>query len=170
MTPPLRPTLAALALAAVLAGCGGSGGSGATRVDTAGVSFDVPKEWELVNPETLALVEGDPDAAIRRKDGSAIVTIKKQAPVPGTLGGAGTALQRRLQKSVPDLRALRGSTVRTRAGKAFSFELVRDNPDGPARVVVVPAGTDSWSLELSLQPRADKAKAEMAQIVSSFDD
>jgi hypothetical protein len=166
----LRPTLAALLTTAALAGCGGSDTPGDTRVKTAGVSFDVPPTWELVNEETLALVEGDPDAAVRRKDGSAILTITKGARVPDHLDPAGVALQRSLQKSVPDLRALKGSTVKTRTGTAFSFDLVRDRPDGPARVVLVPAGDGSWVLELSLQPRAEKARAETARIVRSFDD
>jgi hypothetical protein len=60
--------------------------------------------------------------------------------------------------------------VKTRAGNAFSFDLVRDRTAGPARIVQVPTGDGSWILELSLQPRAAKAKAEMSDIVSSFDD
>lgn len=162
--------LAALAVVAALAGCGGADTPGDTRVKTAGVSFDVPPTWEVVNGDALALVEGGPDAALRRKDGTAILTITKSKDAPTGLGPAGVALQKRLARAVPDLRAVEGSEVRTRAGKAYSFKLVRDQPEGPARVVEIPSGGGSYVLELSLQPRADKAAGEVGRIVRSFDD
>jgi hypothetical protein len=163
-------SLAAIAMSAALAGCGGAGKPGDTRITTAGVSFDVPPTWEVVNGDALALIEGDPDAALRRKDGSAILTITKSDDRPTGLGPAGVALQRRLARAVPDLHAVQGSEVRTRAGKAYSFKLVRDQPEGPARVVEVPSGSGSYVLELSLQPRAVKAAGEVGRIVRSFDD
>src|SRR6478672_1206157 len=121
MPRPTHISLAALALTAALAGCGGADTPGDTRVKTAGVSFDVPPTWEVVNGDALALVEGDPDAALRRKDGSAILTIKKSDVVPKGLGPSGVALQRSLARAVPDLRAVQGSEIKTRAGKAYSF-------------------------------------------------
>jgi hypothetical protein len=163
-------TLAALAAVAALAGCGGADTPGDTRVKTAGVSFDVPPTWEVVNGDALALIEGSPAAALRRKDGSAILTITKSNDAPKGLGPSGVALRRRLSHAVPDLRAVEGSEVKTRAGKAYSFKLVRDQPEGPARVVEVPSGSGSYVLELSLQPRADKAAGEVGRIISSFDD
>jgi hypothetical protein len=47
---------------------------------------------------------------------------------------------------------------------------MRDQPEGPARVVEVPAGDGSWVLELSVQPRATKARTEVGRIIRSFDD
>jgi hypothetical protein len=169
---PRRPfaaaALAALALAA--AGCGGADTPGDTRISTGGVSFDVPPTWELVNPQTLALIEGDPAVAVRRKDGSAILTMTRAGKLPADVGAAGIALRARLQRSVPDLRGVRGTKFTTRAGSAFSFLLVRDMPEGPARVVEVPSGDGSWMLELSLTARAATAAEEVDRILRSFDD
>jgi hypothetical protein len=169
---PRRPPVAAalVALLFVLAGCGGADTPGDTRISTKGVSFDVPPTWELVNPQSLALVEGDPDVAVRRKDGSAILTMKRASKVPDDLGAAGLALRTTLRRSVPDLRAVRGAKLKTRAGDAFSFLLLRDMPEGPARVVEVPSGDGSWMLELSLTARAATAAREVDRIVKSFDD
>lgn len=172
-----RP-LAVLTLAAALAagGCGSDAAKqsrqqqpGDRTAKRDGVSFLVPPAWEALNANELGLVEGSPIAAARRRDGTAILTVRKAGPVPGKIAAAERALRASLTHRVPDLRSIDGRAIRTAAGPGLSFTLVSAGASGLARVVEIPHGKGSYVLELALQPNAGTSAREAGRMIRSFD-
>jgi len=157
----------------VAAGCGGDkparpGPGGERRVELAGGSATAPPNWAPLNAANLALVEGGPDAALRRRDGTAILSVSRGDKPPGSIGEQQAKLLRELRPRVPDLIGLRAKEVRTEAGPARSFTVERGGPTGLARVVVVPAGDGSYVLELAITSTEGTAAREAGRIIRSF--
>lgn len=180
MPVPSRPRRAAAALstAAVLvallaAGCGGDEAAkpepgGERRVELAGGSATAPPSWNPLDDRSLALVEGGPDAALRRRDGTAILSVSRGDKPPAAIAEQQAKLLRELRPRVPDLLGLRAKEVRTEAGPARSFTVERGGPTGLTRVVVVPDGDSSFVLELAITSTEGEAAREAGRIIRSF--
>lgn len=174
----MRRPLALVSLAAALAagGCGADGAKQSTQqepgdatVKRNGVSFLVPPTWEALDSNALGLVEGSPIAAARRRDGTAILTVRKAGPVPARIAAAERVLRAGLTRRVPDLRSIDGRTIRTAAGPGFSFTLTSEGASALARVVEIPHGRGSYVLELALQADAGTSAREAGRMIRSFD-
>jgi len=166
-------TALALSLALAVAGCGGDsaakpGPGGERRVDLAGGSATAPPAWNPLDAASLGLVEGGPDAALRRRDGTAILSVRRGEKPPAAIGEHQAKLLRELRPRVPDLLGLSAKEVRTEAGAARSFTVQRGGPTGLARVVVVPDGDGSFVLELAITSTEGPAAQEAGRIIRSF--
>jgi hypothetical protein len=156
------------------AGCGGKkaaapGPGGERQIALAGGSATVPPSWEPLDKANLALVEGAPDAGLRRRDGTAILSVRRGDKPAEALGVQEAKLLGDLRPRVPGLRGLRAADVQTRAGRARSFVVEHDGPTGLARVVVVPDGDQSYVLELAITSTAGTSAREAGRIIRSFD-
>lgn len=168
-----RAAALALVLALSVAGCGGDdaperGPGGERRIGLAGGTALVPPGWDKVNDANLALVEGSPDAALRRRDGTAILSVRRADKPPDAIGEQQAGLLRELRGRVPDLVGLSAEEVRTEAGTVRSFTVRRGGPTGLARVVVVPDGDESHVLELAITSTEGSAAGEAGRIIRSF--
>ncbi len=165
--------LVAVVACCVLAGCGGADKvapvpKGEHRVDLAGGTATTPDGWDKITDANLQLVEGAPDAALRRRDGTAILSVRRGDEQPAAIGEQQAKLLRELRPRVPDLQGLRATEVRTAAGLARSFTVLRGGPTGLARVVTIPDGDRSYILELAITSTQGTAAKEAGRIIRSF--
>jgi hypothetical protein len=180
--PRLRGRLRALGLVAVGVGLA-LGASSLIRGDRHGSGMQVlegpsgnrftvryPPNWKPLSKDELGLLAGSPITALRRKDRSGFVVIRaEKGRAGGDLNNFADELARTLKKRVPDFEGRSAKLIKVRSGKAFYLSYIRKRAGTLHSLVVVPAGSKTYTLNTVSNGRAAQSAREIGGIVVSFD-
>jgi hypothetical protein len=178
-------TAAAVAAAIVLALVVFGGGDDGDPVDGVGVAvgeagaqaasglrlqLNIPEGWRrLPAKETEALGRGEA-VAVRRSDGSGLVTVRRQGPVRDALPALRRDLRGAFAKAMPGARITESATVRTVAGAdvVLTSWRTRDSTRLHSNVVV-PAGDRSFAIDAVYDGTKDATARDVRTILGGFD-
>jgi hypothetical protein len=105
---------------------------------------------------------------MQQTDGAGVVIINTQPPSSGSLEALGKEIQAKLEKNIPDYKAIGTSTLNLPAGQAFQISYARTKAGTADTLVIVPAGGRIYTLN-SVIPGGDKqAVKEAVDIINSF--
>lgn len=173
--PALVATLAAVLASALVAGSvllwlGGEEQPGTRTVAAATGAFELsyPAGWKAASPRQLLAAAGRPDALLRRADGRGVVVVHEQPPLDGSLGALERALDRRLERSMPDARQVASRVVRLETGPALSYTFVRERAGLVHGIVVAPSARRTLMIETAARGDAPDVATEVGAIVRSL--
>jgi hypothetical protein len=133
-------------------------------------SVRYPASWQPLSKDELGLLAGSPAGALRRKDRSGFVVIRQEkGRAGGDLNEFADKLVSHLKKQVPDFKGKSAKLIKTRAGKAFYVSYIRKRKGTLHSLVVVPAGSKTYTLNTVSSGRAPEAARETGRIIVSFD-
>lgn len=160
----------ALIAGAALLWLGGEEQPGIGTVSAATGAFELshPASWQAATPRQLLAAEGRPDALLRRADGRGVVTVHEQPSLDGPLSEVERALDRRLERGMPDARHVASRVVRLETGPALSYTFVRERAGLVHGIVVAPSGPRTLMIETAARGDAPDVAAEIGAIVRSL--
>ena len=129
-----------------------------------------PANWRPLSKDELALVGGSPLAALRRKDKSGFVIVRReQGRAGGDLQRFTSSLIKELKRKVPDFKARTAKVIKLRSGKAFFISYIRKQRGTVHGLVLVPAGSKTYTLNTVSAGKAPVTAREIGRIIVSFD-
>jgi hypothetical protein len=155
----------ALVLALILAlGGGGAAPAAAAKPYTApdgSFSIATPRGWK-------AVAGGDAATVLERADKRGVVVIRRRAAVSGSLDALAGKLERRLRRTFADFQPAGARIAPVGEGEGLVYTFVRTGTNQVQSVVVAPAGTRSYTLDLVADGDAPDVARELAGMVRSF--
>jgi len=156
---------------------GGTTASLASGVSAAGAKataqpfrIEYPTTWRPLSKDELAALPGNPLAVLRRDDGKGFLVIRAERGQPASnLAAFSRDLRGELQRRVPDFQPRSSKTVKVRAGNAHFSSYIRKRTGTVHTVVVVPAGTRTYTLNTVSRGGSDDVAREIARMILSFD-
>lgn len=122
-------------------------------------SVALPRGWRVE-------ADGPGATVLRRAGDEGVVVVRRRGPVRTDLPRLGRHLQARLLRELPGAEPAGRRIFRTQAGEALVTTLARGTR--VQGVAVVPAGSQSFSLDLLADGRSTAAVRDLALIVRSF--
>ena len=171
MTRALPLAGAALAGALVLALCLALiGGGGAGPAKAAAKTWKAPDgSFSIVTPRGWkAVASGSAATVLQRGDKRGVVVIRERAAVTGPLDALAGQLERRLRRQVADFRPAGARVATVGGGQGLVYTFVRTEANQVQSVVVAPAGSRSYTLDLVADGDAPDVARELAGMVRSF--
>ena len=133
-------------------------------------SIHYPSNWRPLSKDELALVGGSPLAALRRKDKSGFVIVRREkGRAGGDLQRFTSSLIKELKRKVPDFKARTAKVIKIRSGKAFFISYIRKRAGTVHGLVLVPAGSKTYTLNTVSAGKAPVTAREIGRIILSFD-
>jgi len=150
----------------------GQGGSGEhTLKGPAGDAFRLsyPSTWRRLGAAELAKLTNHPLASLARKDGKAVLTVRRDKTAAGVNGTKlANQLNATFRKGVKDYKLVSARILTTSAGKVFFYSYVRTKLGTLQTISLIPAGDHSYVLYTVSNPAANDAAAEIGEIIASF--
>ena len=129
-----------------------------------------PNSWQPQSTAKAAAAPGHPLAIIRQKDGKGYVIIRREkGNPPANLAKLGTTLGAQLQRRIPDLKLRSSKTVKIRSGTALFTSYIRKKTGTVQSVVVVPAGSRTFTINTISRGGANDVAREIGKMIVSFD-
>jgi len=157
----------ALLLALCLAFLGG---------DSAGPAKAEAKPWKapdgsfsIVTPRGWkAVASGSAATVLQRGDKRGVVVIRQRAAVTGSLDALAGKLERKLRRQIADFQPAGARIAAVGDGQGLVYTFVRPKANQVQSVVVAPAGSRSYTLDLVADGDAPEVARELAGMVRSF--
>jgi len=152
-----------LALCLALTGGGAPAKAQATTWKAPDGSYSIvtPRGWKAVASGSAATV-------LQRTDKRGVVVIRKRAAVRGPLDALAGKLERELRAKVADFRPAGARLTAVGGGEGLVYTFVRPRANQVQSVVVAPAGSRSYTLDLVADGDAPDVARELAGMVRSF--
>jgi hypothetical protein len=128
-----------------------------------------PEGWIPLSKQELEGLQGSPVAGVRRKDREGIVILNRQEHVTRDLDQLTRQLDRKLKKRIPDFEKVSSKVVSVKAGRAFMYSYVRKRKGTAHSVVVVPAGSGGYTLNVVVAGGTEDVARQAASMIRSFD-
>ena len=157
----------ALVLALVLALAGGdAAGPAKAKAQTwkapdGSFSIVTPQGWQ-------AVASGDQATVLQRRDKRGVVVIRERAAVTGPLDRLAGKLERTLRRKFADFQPAGARLAPVGGGQGLVYTFVRSGSNQVQSVVVAPAGSRSYTLDLVADGDAPDVARELAGMVRSF--
>jgi hypothetical protein len=157
----------ALVLALCLALTGG--GAGAPAVAKAQTWSAPDGSYSIVTPRGWkAVASGSAATVLQRSDKRGVVVIRRRAAVSGSLDALAAKLERRLRGQIADFQPAGARLAAVGGGQGLVYTFVRPKANQVQSVVVAPAGSRSYTLDLVADGDAPDVARELAGMVRSF--
>jgi len=124
-------------------------------------SLTYPADWH-------ATAAGRSAAAFERSDRAALVTVRQNPPLRGSLSALARTLPQQLARRFSDFRPLSARAVRLSTGPALVYTFARTRTGTVETMVVAPARTSSYTLVAVARGGAAQAAREAGSIVRSL--
>jgi hypothetical protein len=124
-------------------------------------SIVTPRGW-------TAVASGSAATVLQRTDKRGVVVIRKRAAVQGPLDALAGKLERKLRAKVADFRPAGARVTAIGGGEGLVYTFVRPKANQVQSVVVAPAGSRSYTLDLVADGDAPDVARELAGMVRSF--
>ena len=128
-------------------------------------ALNFPKTWARVSTEPQ---NGTPRAVIRRRDGSAMMTMTINGPVKQSLSALRSDMNKTLRQRFPGISNLKFERINVEAGSGLLSTWVAKNGRIQSNLVV-PSGKVSYSLDAVVSPGHPKTATEVGKIYAAFD-
>jgi hypothetical protein len=128
-----------------------------------------PEGWRLVPDEEREGLPGDPLAVMRRDEGRGLLIVDAPSGPERDLDAVAKRLDRRLEKALPDFRAVSARVVDVEAGPALLYSYVRTRRATAHTTLVVPTDDRTYTLNAVVPAGADDAAREVGRMLFSFD-
>jgi hypothetical protein len=146
------------------------GGTLRSQSDGAGaLTLHYPVGWNPDSEAELARLPGSPVAAVRRADRQGIVIVNRQEGATGNFEKVSRQFDRRLKKRISDFRKVSAHPVSIQAGQAFLYSYIRKRRGTVHTIVVVPAGSVTYTLNAVVPAGANDAARQVGAMIRSFD-
>jgi len=126
-----------------------------------GFTIATPKGWKTV-------ADGKAATVLRRGDDRGVVVIHERPALAGSLDELAGGLRRSLARKVPGAREAAVRKVAVGGAEGLVYTFVRPASGQVQSVVVAPAGSRSYTLDLVADGDAPDVARELASIVRSF--
>jgi hypothetical protein len=150
---------------------GGSSSTGGTLSSSSkenAFNISYPKSWSPLSTDKVASLPGHPLAVLRRNDGQGVVVIRRETGAPpADLNTLGAQLGQQLKRRVPGLKLHTQKLVKIRSGTALYTSYVTKKGTVQS-VVVVPAGSRTFSINTVSRGGADNVAREIGKMILSF--
>lgn len=137
--------------------------------DAAPFTLNVPDGWERVDQKVVEKRGPEHAVAVRKSDGSGLVTVRVDGPVEQSLKSLKGDLQVALKERMPKAKIVDSHTVKVGAGRALFTSWVQDGEPNVQTNLVVPAGEQSYTLDAVFAAKSKKTAQEVGLILRAFD-
>jgi hypothetical protein len=127
-----------------------------------------PTGWTRLTAPQLAKIANVPAAGLIAEGGRALVLVRPKQPLTQSLSTLSSQLTRSLSASFTDFKLLSTGTIRTLAGPAWVYTFERSKHGLVQSEVVISTSKVAYEIDIALRGGADRAAAEIGEIVRSF--
>ena len=124
-------------------------------------SISTPRGWKAVASGSAATV-------LERSDKRGVVVIRRRAAITDPLDTLAAKLERKLRGQIADFQPAGSRLATVGGGEGLVYTFVRPRANQVQSVVVAPAGTRSYTLDLVADGDAPDVARELAGMVRSF--
>jgi hypothetical protein len=133
-----------------------------------GFRLTYPPTWTTVTPPPAAAAAGPAVAALRQKNGTGLIIIRREKAAQALDAKFVKDLDRRLRRQIPDYRPIRAQILHLENGQALFYSYIRQKAGLLATITVIPAGDHSFAID-TVSPASNKeVAAEIGTIIRSF--
>lgn len=130
----------------------------------------VPAGWERVSQSAVEKNGLENGIAVKRTDGSALITLKVDGPVKQGLGSLRSDLNRDLADRFPGMKIVSSRPVDVAAGRALFTSWTQKDKTAVQSNLVVPAGDISYTLDGVFNGESDVTAQEVGVVLRAFDE
>ncbi len=161
---------AAIAGALLLALCLALTGGGEAPAKAEAKTWKAPGgAYSIVTPDGWkAVASGKAATVLERGDKRGVVVIRERAAVTGSLDALAKQLERKLRRQIGDFQPTGARLASVGGAQGLVYTFVRPKANQVQSVVVAPAGTRSYTLDLVADGDAPDVARELAGMVRSF--
>lgn len=127
-----------------------------------------PTGWTRLTAPQLAKIANVPAAGLIAEGGRALLLVRPKKPLTQSLSTLSSQLTRSLSASFTDFKLLSTGTIRTLAGPAWVYTFERTKHGLVQSEVVISTSKVAYEIDIALRGGADRAAAEIGEIVRSF--
>lgn len=127
-----------------------------------------PTGWTRLGAPQLAKIANVPAAGLIAEGGRALLLVRPKKPLTQSLSTLSSQLTRSLSSSFTDFKLLSTGTIRTLAGPAWVYTFERSKHGLVQSEVVISTSKVAYEIDIALRGGADRAAAELGEIVRSF--
>lgn len=127
-----------------------------------------PTGWTRLTAPQLAKIANVPAAGLIAEGGRALLLVRPKKPLTQSLSTLSRQLTRSLSSSFTDFKLLSTGTIRTLAGPAWVYTFERSKHGLVQSEVVISTGKVAYEIDIAVRGGADRAAAEIGEIVRSF--
>jgi hypothetical protein len=127
-----------------------------------------PTGWTRLTAPQLAKIANVPAAGLIAEGGRALLLVRPKKPLTQSLSTLSSQLTRSLSTSFTDFKLLSTGTIRTLAGPAWVYTFERSKHGLVQSEVVISTSKVAYEIDIALRGGADRAAAEIGEIVRSF--
>lgn len=127
-----------------------------------------PKGWTRLTAPQLAKIANAPAAGLIADGGRALLLVRPKKPLTQPLSTLSSQLTRSLSSSFTDFKLLSTGTIRTFAGPAWVYTFERTKHGLVQSEVVISTSKVAYEIDIALRGGADRAAAQIGEIVRSF--
>ncbi len=127
-----------------------------------------PTGWTRLTAPQLAKIANVPAAGLIAEGGRALLLVRPKKPLTQSLSTLSSQLTRSLSASFTDFKLLSTGTIRTLAGPAWVYTFERSKHGLVQSEVVISTSKVAYEIDIALRGGADRAAAEIGEIVRSF--
>ena len=137
-------------------------------MSSAGFTLRYPSTWTRLTSVQLAQLRQAPVAALLRRDGTGLVTVRRIGPIHELSAALVRSLDLQFARRLPDYHRLAAKFITIRAGRAFFFSYLRAGQGSLHTIVVVPAGARSYTIDATENPDKHQTAVDVGRIIGSF--
>jgi len=160
----------AVVLALLLALTGGGAAAKSPAPKPAATTWKAPDgSYSIATPSGWKAVASGPAATVlERADKRGVVVIRRRAAIADPLDTLAAKLERKLRGQIADFQPAGSRLATVGGGQGLVYTFVRPRANQVQSVVVAPAGSRSYTLDLVADGDAPDVARELAAMIRSF--